>query len=129
MNASTQPLASVATPSEAANTATQHLKSAGEHLQTAARKAATALPEVNAAATKALKEGYADVAPELAAAKQEALEAGSAAVANSEQAWRDIVSQGKSVLERSEQFVRERPLASVGLAVAGGYLLSRLIRR
>lgn len=112
-----------------AGSTTEHLKSAGEHLNEAARKAVGAIPNANAAATKVLKDGYAEVAPDLAAAKREASEAGSAAVATTEKKWNEMVSQGKSALERSEQFVRDRPLAAVGIAIAGGFLLSKLIRR
>ena len=110
-------------------TTTEHLKSAGEHLQHAARKAVSAIPNANAAATQVLKDGYAEIAPDLAAAKREASEAGSAAAASTEKKWNEVVAQGKSALERSEQFVRERPLAAVGIAVASGFLLSKLIRR
>ncbi len=106
----------------------EHLKSAGEHLQDAARKAVNTIPSVNAAATKVLKDGYAEIVPDLAAAKREAADAGSAVVAEGEKKWHAMVDQGKSALERSEQFVRERPLASIGMAIAGGFLLSRLIR-
>ncbi len=116
-------------PSASQGSTTDHLKSAGEHLQEAARKAVSAIPNANAAATQVLKDGYAEIAPDLAAAKREASEAGSAAAASTEKKWNEVVAQGKSALERSEQFVRERPLAAVGLAVAGGFLLSKLIRR
>ena len=35
-------------------------------------------------------------------------------------------SSGKQMIERAEVYVREHPVASLGLAVATGYLLSRL---
>ncbi len=129
---STPPAAAAArtsNPNPATDSAGSHLKSAGAHLQDAARKAVGVVPEANAAAARALKDGYAEIAPDLAAARREAAEAGSAAAADAERRWQALLGQGKSALEKSEQFVRERPLASVGIAVAGGFLLSRLLRR
>jgi len=123
-----KPATTATTTTDSVGTTAEHLKSAGEHLQEAARKAVNAIPTANAAATQVLKDGYAEVVPDLAAAKREATNAGSAAVAEGEKKWHAMVDQGKSVLERSEQFVRERPLASIGIAVASGFLLSKLIR-
>ena len=123
-----KPAAAPTTTTDSLGTTAEHLKSAGEHLQDAARKAVNALPSANAAATKVLKDGYAELVPDLAAAKREATDAGSAVVAEGEKKWHAMVDQGKSMLERSEQFVRERPLASIGIAVASGFLLSKLIR-
>ncbi len=107
----------------------EHLKAAGEHLQEAARKAVNAIPSANDAAAQALKDGYAELAPDLAAARREAAEAGSSAAADAQQQWQSLLSTGESMLARSEQFVRERPVAAVGIAVASGFLLSRLLRR
>jgi len=107
----------------------EHLKSAAEHLQDAARKAVSAIPSANHAAAQALKDGYAELAPDLSAARREAAEAGSTLAGEAGQKWDALLKDGRSALERSEQFVRDRPLASVGIAIAGGFLLSRLLSR
>ncbi len=105
----------------------EHLQSAAEHLQSAARKAAGSIPNANQAASQALKDGYAELKPDLAAARREAGEAGETLAAEAGQKWEALLKDGRSALERSEQFVRDRPLASVGIAVAAGYVLSRLL--
>ena len=102
--------------------ASTHLQAAGNHLLQAGRTAAAGVGEAGVAAKVALHDGLASAAPELSAARQELNQAGGAAVANVSQQWAHLRG-------RSENFVRDRPLAALGLAVAGGYLLSRLLRR
>lgn len=102
--------------------ASSHLQAAGSHLLQAGRNAAAGVGDAGSAAKAALHDGLAGAGPELSAARQELNQAGGAAVANVTQQWEHLRG-------RSESFVRERPLAALGLAVAGGYLLSRLLRR
>lgn len=99
-----------------------HLQSAGQHLMQAAREAAAGVGEAQSAARIALNDGLAAAGPELGAARSEVREAGHAAAAQAQQQWQDICT-------RSEGFVREHPLAALGIAAAGGFLLSRLLRR
>lgn len=41
----------------------------------------------------------------------------------------DLVAQGRQMLRTAEDFVRERPVASLGIAVATGYVVAKLLRR
>jgi ElaB/YqjD/DUF883 family membrane-anchored ribosome-binding protein len=50
-------------------------------------------------------------------------------MADANQQWQRVRARGSEVLARSEDFVRERPLTAVGIAVASGFLLSRLLSR
>ncbi len=99
-----------------------HLRSAGNHLLQAAREAASGVGQAGGAATAALQEGFNSAAPELGAARKEVREAGSTAAANVEQQWQQLRG-------RSEGFVRDHPLAAIGIAAGAGFLLSRMLRR
>lgn len=102
------------------------LASAGSHLQQAARAAADS---VRAAAELAMSEGHDAVIPELAAARDDTMQAGVAvqrAASERLEAWQ---KQGAATLRMGEDWVRAHPVAAIGAAVAGGYLLSRLLRR
>jgi ElaB/YqjD/DUF883 family membrane-anchored ribosome-binding protein len=99
-----------------------HLRSAGNHLLQAAREAASGVSQAGGAATAALQEGLSSAAPELGAARSEVREAGSTAAASVEQQWQHWRG-------RSEGFVREHPLAALGIAAGAGFLLSRMLRR
>lgn len=99
-----------------------HLRSAGNHLLQAAREAANGVGQASGAASAALQEGIQSAAPELGAARKEVREAGSSAAASVEQQWQQLRG-------RSEGFVREHPLAALGIAAAGGFLLARMLRR
>lgn len=99
-----------------------HLRSAGNHLLQAAREAASGVGQAGGAATAALQEGLNSAAPELGAASSEVREAGSTAAASVDRQWQQLRG-------RSEGFVREHPLAAIGIAAGAGFLLSRLLRR
>jgi ElaB/YqjD/DUF883 family membrane-anchored ribosome-binding protein len=99
-----------------------HLQSAGQHLMQAAREAASGVGEAQSAARVALNDGLAAAGPELGAARSEVREAGQAAASQAQQQFQDLRL-------RSEGFVREHPLAALGIAAAGGFLLSRMLRR
>jgi ElaB/YqjD/DUF883 family membrane-anchored ribosome-binding protein len=99
-----------------------HLQSAGQHLMQAAREAAAGVGEAQSAARVALQDGLSAAGPELGAARSEVREAGHAAAAQAQQQWQEL-------RQRSEGFVQEHPLAALGIAAAGGFLLSRLLRR
>lgn len=108
-------------PSSAEIGAGAHLQSAGQHLLQAAREAAAGVGEAQSAARHALNEGLAAARPELGAAGGEVREAGHAAAVQAQAQWQDLC-------QRSEGFVREHPLAALGIAAASGFLLSRLLR-
>ena len=102
------------------------LASAGAHLQQAARAAADS---VRSAALLAFSEGHDAVAPELAAAGADTREAGVAMKQATAARLDALRNQGAATVKAGEDWVRAHPLAAVGAAVAGGWLLSRLLRR
>lgn len=106
--------------------ASASLASAGSHLQQAARAAADS---VRSAALLALSEGHDAVAPELAAAGADTRQAGMAMKRATAARIDSLRSQGAATVKAGEDWVRAHPLAAVGAAVAGGWLLSRLLRR
>jgi ElaB/YqjD/DUF883 family membrane-anchored ribosome-binding protein len=117
-----------ASGSEAGHTG-EHLRAAREHMSAAARSAIAGFGEARHAAGEALRSGFADARPEFAAASGEVRAAGGAAMADAGAQWQRVRDSGSAMLARSEDFVRERPLTAVGIAVASGFVLSRLLSR
>lgn len=95
-----------------------HLKSAGSHLREAA-----------SAASQAVSNGLGEAKPEVDAALAEAKRAGQAVIDEAKREAQMVADQGRHLLERSSDWVRERPATAIGLAVAGGFLLSMALRR
>jgi ElaB/YqjD/DUF883 family membrane-anchored ribosome-binding protein len=114
------------TPVSSATGPGEALASAGAHLQQAARAAADS---VRSAALQALSEGHDAVAPELAAAGADTRQAGIAMKRATAARIDALRNQGAATVKAGEDWVRAHPLAAVGVAVAGGWLLSRLLRR
>jgi len=106
-----------------------HLRAAGEHVANAARTAVGGLSEARSAVSDAVQTGISDAKPELKEAQREVRAAGDAAVESAERQWAKARDQSGALLHSAEAFIRERPLAAAGIAVAGGFLLSRLLRR
>lgn len=117
-----------ASGSEAGHTG-EHLRAAREHMSAAARSAFAGFGEARHAAGEALRSGFADARPEFAAAGGEVRAAGGAAMADAGVQWQRVRDSGSAMLARSEEFVRERPLTAVGIAIASGFVLSRLLSR
>ena len=106
-----------------------HLGAASAHLAKAADKVVEGVQVANVAARQALRDGLSDSGPELRAAGAEARAAGSSAVDAAEQQLAAMGEKSRHLADRTGQFIRERPLAAFGIAVAGGFLLSRVLRR
>lgn len=109
--------------------AVEHLELAGAHLAGAAAKMAEGVQVANVAAVQAIRDGLAESKPELRAAREEARRAGSSAARAAESGMASLAERSRQLAERSGDFVRERPLAAFGIALAGGFVLSRLLRR
>lgn len=128
MNKQTQRANHVA-GSASPDSASAHLGSASAHLAEAADKLVEGVQVANVAARQALRDGVDESAPALRAAGAEARAAGSSAVEAAERRVAELGDNSRELAARSGQFIRDRPLAAFGIAVAGGFLLSRLIRR
>ena len=123
-NGSSQPTATAQDPGTLS-----HLREAQEHLSAAAGKVAEGVAVANMAAAQALRDGVDDSGPELRAAGAAASRAGRSVWSAGEAQFDAVRAQSRVLLYRSTTFVRERPVAAFGIAVASGFLLSRLLRR
>ncbi|HET6396317.1 MAG TPA: hypothetical protein VFF91_05705 [Pseudoxanthomonas sp.] len=106
-----------------------NLSEATSHLKTAAGAAGEALRGAATAATDELRLGKATVKAELA----DTALAGLAAAELGGQAAREqvdaLVDKGRDLLDSAAELIRERPLASFGVAFAAGWLVAALSRR
>lgn len=113
-------------------TATDNVKSnlgeAGAHLKQAAGAAGDALKGASAAAGDEARLGKAQVKSELA----DGALAGIAALENAGAASMEQVDQlmdkGRDLVESASDLIRERPLASFGVAFAAGWIIAKLAR-
>ncbi len=114
-------------------TSTEHLKDnlseAGSHLKTAAGAAGDALRGAAGAAGDELRLGKANVKTELA----DSALAGLAAAEFGGEAAREqvdaLMDKGRDLVDSAAELIRERPLASFGVAFAAGWLVAALSRR
>ena len=107
----------------------EHLGEAGSHLKSAASAAGGAIKGATGAATDELRIGRANVKAELA----DSALAGLAAAELSGDAAREqmdaLMDKGRDLIDSAADLIRERPLASFGVAFAAGWLVAALTRR
>lgn len=114
-------------------TATDAVKSnlgeAGSHLKSAATAAGEAVKGAASAAGDELRLGKANVKSELA----DSALAGIAAAEVGGEAAREqmdaLMDKGRDLVDSAAELIRERPLASFGVAFAAGWLVAALSRR
>ena len=113
-------------------TSTDSIKSnlgqAGSHLKQAAVDAGDALRSAASVAGDELKIGKANVKSDLA----DGALAGIAAAEHAGGAAREqvdaLMDKGRDLIESAADLVRERPLASFGIAFAAGFIIAKLAR-
>jgi len=113
-------------------TATDHMKSnlgeAGSHLKQAASDAGSAIKGAAAAASDEVRLGKANLKADLA----DGALAGLAALENAGAATGEQVDQlldkGRDLIDSAADLIRERPLASFGIAFAAGWIIAKLAR-
>lgn len=113
-------------------TATDEMKSnlgeAGSHLKSAASAAGEAVKGAATAAGDELRLGRANVKSELA----DSALAGIAAAEVGGQAAREqmdaLMDKGRDLIDSAAELIRERPLASFGVAFAAGWIIAKLAR-
>jgi len=107
----------------------ENLNEAGAHLKTAAGAASEAVRGAASAAGEELRLGKANVKAELA----DTALAGLAAAELGGEAAREqvdaLLDKGRDLLDSASDLIRERPLASFGVAFAAGWLVAALSRR
>jgi len=105
-----------------------NLGQAGTHLKQAAVDAGDALRSAASVAGDELKIGKANVKSDLA----DGALAGIAAAEHAGGAAREqvdaLMDKGRDLIESAADLVRERPLASFGIAFAAGFIIAKLAR-
>jgi len=113
-------------------TATDNVKSnlgeAGAHLKQAAGAAGDALRGASAAAGDEARLGKAQVKSELADGALAGIAALEDAGAASMEQVDQLMDKGRDLIESASDLIRERPLASFGVAFAAGWIIAKLAR-
>ena len=112
--------------------ATDALKSnlgeAGSHLKSAAAAASEAIRGAAGSAGDELKLGKANVKSELADGALSALAAGEAGGAAAMEQVDQLMDKGRDLIDSAADLIRERPIASFGVAFAAGWIIAKLAR-
>ena len=115
-----------------AGTASGSLKSnlgqAGSHLKQAAGHAGVALKGAASAAGDEMKLGKAQVKSALADSALSGIAAAEVATAAGREQVDALMDKGRDLLESASDLIRERPLASFGVAFATGWIIAKLAR-
>ncbi len=112
---------------------TDSLVEAREKLVEAASAAGNALRAAAGGAVAVARDELADGGEQVRDSLTEASDASRQAVLtaklSAEERVDDLIAQGRQMLRTTEDFVRERPVTSLGIAVATGYVVAKLLRR
>ena len=114
-------------------TASDNMKSslgeAGSHLRQAAGHAGEAIKGAATAAGDEMRLGKAQVKAELADGALSGIAALEQAGAASREQMDALMDKGRDLVDSAAELIRERPLASFGVAFAAGWLVAALSRR
>ena len=105
-----------------------NLGQAGSHLKQAAGHAGVALKGAASAAGDEMRVGKANVKSELAASALSGIAAAEVATAAGREQVDALMDKGRDLLESASELIRERPLASFGMAFATGWIIAKLAR-
>jgi ElaB/YqjD/DUF883 family membrane-anchored ribosome-binding protein len=105
-----------------------NLGEAGSHLKQAAGYAGEAIKGAAGAAGDEVRLGKAQVKSELADSALAGLAAVEQAGAASREQVDALMDKGRDLLESASDLIRERPLASFGVAFAAGWIIAKLAR-
>lgn len=105
-----------------------NLSEAGSHLKSAASAAGAAIKGVASAAGDEARLGKAQVKSELADSALAGLAALENAGAASKEQVNVLMDKGRDLIESASDLIRERPLASFGMAFAAGWIIAKLAR-
>ena len=104
------------------------LGEAGSHLRQAAGHAGEAIKGAAAAAGDEMRLGKAQVKSELADGALSGIAALEQAGAASREQMDALMDKGRDLVDSAAELIRERPLASFGVAFAAGWLIAKLAR-
>lgn len=105
-----------------------NLGQAGGHLKQAARDAGDALKGASHAAGDELRLGKANLKADLADSALSGIAAAEALPPATREQVDALMEKGQDLIESASDLIRERPLASFGMAFAAGWIISRLGR-
>ena len=106
-----------------------NLSEAGSHLKSAAAAASEALIGAAGSAGDELKRGKANVKAELADSALSGLAAAELSGEAAREQMDALMDKGRDLIDSAAELIRERPLASFGVAFAAGWLVAALARR
>ena len=113
-------------------TATDSIKSnlgeAGSHLKQAASHAGTAVKGAATAAGDEARLGRAQIKSELADGALAGIAALEQAGAASREQMDALMDKGRDLIDSASDLIRERPIASFGVAFATGWIIAKLAR-
>ena len=105
-----------------------NLSEAGSHLKSAASAAGEALKGAAGSAGDELKLGKANVTAELADSALSGLAAAESGGAAAKEQVDALMDKGRDLIDSAADLIRERPLASFGVAFAAGWIIAKLAR-
>lgn len=106
----------------------EHLGEAGSHLKSAAGAAGNSIKGAATAATDELRIGKANVKAELSDTALSGLAAAEFGGAAAKEQVDALMDKGKDLVDSAAELIRERPLASFGVAFAAGWIIAKLAR-
>ena len=107
----------------------ENLAEAGSHLKAAAGAAGEAIKGAGSAAGDELRLGRANVKAELADSALAGLAAAELGGDAAREQMDALMDKGRDLIDSASELIRERPLASFGVAFAAGWLVAALTRR
>ena len=105
-----------------------HLGEAGSHLKQAAADTGEALRSAASAAADELRLGKANVKADLADGAFAGLTAAEQAGGAAKEQMDVLMDKGRDLIDSAAELIRERPLASFGVAFAAGWIIAKLAR-
>jgi ElaB/YqjD/DUF883 family membrane-anchored ribosome-binding protein len=113
-------------------TSTDHVKAnlgeAGSHLKQAASDAGAALKNAASAESAELKVGRANVKADLADSALAGIAAFEEGGAAAKEQVDVLMDKGRDLIDSAADLIRERPIASFGVAFAAGFVIAKLAR-
>ena len=105
-----------------------NLGQAGSHLKQAASHAGVAVKSAASAAGEEMRLGKANVKSELAESALSGIAAAEVATAAGREQVDVLMDKGRDLIDSASELIRERPLASFGVAFATGWIIAKLAR-
>lgn len=105
-----------------------HLGEAGSHLKQAALDTGDALRSAAGAAADELRLGKANVKADLADSALAGISAAEEAGGAAREQMDTLMDKGRDLIDSAADLIRERPLASFGVAFAAGWIIAKLAR-